>query len=122
MTYATWLDAIDSNGFDEWTRMTLVIEAQRTRFPGDLPAGFEFLGGGFLDLHFENLGLVAADLDAVRLAFVGVGVRVPGTDYRLRNVRSLRSLVEPASGDESAALPDGWRQCVVVLADDAGHA
>jgi hypothetical protein len=117
----TWLDAIDSNGFDEWTRMMLIIEAQRTRFPGDLPAGFEFLRGSFLDLSFENLGLAAADLEAVRLAFVGVGVRVPGTDYRLRNVRPFRSLVEPASGDESVALPDGWRG-VVVFATDEGHA
>ena len=122
MTYATWLDAIDANGFDDYTRTVLIIEAQRTRFPGDLPAGFAFLSGGFVDLGFEKLGLAAADLDAVRLAFVGVGVRVPGTEYWLRNVRSLRSLVEPASGDESVALPDGWRQCVVVSADDAGHA
>ena len=118
----TWLDAIDSNGFDEWTRMTLIIEAQRTKFPGELPAGFGFLGGGFVDLHFESLGLAAADLDAVRLAFVGVGVRVPGTEYRLRNVRPFRSLVEPASGDESATLPGHWREGVVVVAHDAGHA
>ena len=118
----TWLDAIDANGFDEWTRTTLIIEAQRTRFPDDLPPGFEFLRGPFVDLGFDHLGLAAAELEAVRLAFVGVGVRVPGTDYRLRNVRPGRSLVEPASGDESVALPDGWRQCVVVFATDAGHA
>ena len=120
MTHATWLDAIDSNGFDDYTRTLLIIEAQRTRFPGDLPAGFGFLGGGFVDLHFEKLGLAAADLDAVRLAFVGVGVRVPGTDYRLRHVRPFRSLVEPASGEELATLPDGWRG-VVLFATDAGH-
>lgn len=93
----------------------LVAEAQRTRFPGDLPAGFEFLRGGFVDLGFETLGLAAAELDAVRLALVGIGLRVPGTEYRLRNVRPFRSLVEPASGDESVELPDGWRQCVVVV-------
>ena len=94
----------------------LVAEAQRTRFPGDLPAGFEFLRGGFVDLGFEKLGLAAAELDAVRLAFVGIGLRVPGTEYRLRNVRPFRSLVEPVSGDEPVTLPDGWRQCVVVIA------
>ena len=93
----------------------LVAEAQRTRFPGDLPAGFEFLRGGFVDLGFGTLGLAAAELDAVRLALVGIGLRVPGTEYRLRNVRPFRSLVEPASGDESVELPDGWRQCVVVV-------
>ena len=118
----TWLDAIDSNGFDDHTRVTLIIEAQRTKFPDELPAGFGFLGGGFVDLHFESLGLAAADLDAVRLAFVGVGVRVPGTIFRLRHVRPFRTLVEPASGDESAELPDGWRQCVVVFGNDEGHA
>ena len=93
----------------------LIAEAQRTRFPGDLPAGFEFLRGGFVDLGFETLGLAAAELDAVRLALVGIGLRVPGTEYRLRNVRPFRSLVEQASGDESVELPDGWRQCVVVV-------
>ena len=118
----TWLDAIDANGFDGWTRTTLVAEAQRTRFFGDLPPGFEFLSGGFVDLGFEHLGLAAGELEAVRLAFVGIGVRVPGTDYRLRNVRPFRTLVEPASGDEPAVLPDRWRQYVVVLATDAGYA
>ena len=44
----------------------LVAEAQRTRFPGDLPAGFEFLRGGFVDLGFETLGLAAAELDSTR--------------------------------------------------------
>ena len=118
----TWLDAIDANGFDGWTRTTLIIEAQRTRFPGDLPPRFEFLRGGFVDLGFEKLGLAAAELDAVRLAFVGIGVRVPASNYRLRNVSPGNSVVEPASGDEPVALPDGWRQCVVVFATDAGYA
>jgi len=118
----TWLDAIDANGFDEWTRTTLVIEAQRTRFPGDLPAGFEFLRGPFVDLCFEHLGLAAAELEAVRLAFVGIGVRVPGSDYRLRNVRPFRSLVEPASGDETVSLSDGWQHGIVVFATDGGYA
>ena len=101
----TWLDAIDANGFDGWTRTMLVAEAQRTRFPGDLPAGFAFLSGGFVDLGFENLGLAAAELKAVRLAFVGIGVRVPVTNYRLRNVGPGRSVVEPASGDEPVHFP-----------------
>ena len=121
MTEVTWLDAIDANGFDEWTRMTLIIEAQRTKFPGDLPAGFEFLGGGFVDLGFENLGLAAADLDAVRLAFVGVGVRVPGTSFRLRNVRPFRTLVEPADGGGAATLPGHWREGVLAFGRDGTH-
>ena len=58
----------------------------------------------------------------MRLAFVGIGVRVPGTDYRLRNVRPGRSLVESASGDESVALPDGWQKGLLVFATGLGHA
>jgi len=118
----TWLDAIDGNGFDDWTRTLLINEAQRTKFRGDLPPGFECLRASFLDLGFETLGLAAEELEAVRLAFVGIGVRVPGTDYRLRNVRPGRSLVESASGDESGALPDGWRQGIVVFDSDQGNA
>lgn len=86
MTTTTWLTAIDARGFDDWTRATLITEAQRTRFPGDLPEEFEFLAGGFVDLGFGNLGLAADEPDALRLAFVGTGVRVPASNFRLRNV------------------------------------
>lgn len=114
MTATTWLAAIDASGFDGWTRAILINEAQRTRFPGDLPAGFESLAGGFADLGFENLGL-----DAVRMAFVGIGVVAPGTRHRLRNVRPGLSVVEPSVGGEEVALPDYWRQGVLVLGNDA---
>ena len=93
----------------------LIREAQRTRFPGQLPAGFDFLRGPFVDLGFENLGLAATELDAVMLAFVGAGVRVPGTDCRLRFVRPVLSVVEPADGTEAATLPGHWREGVVVV-------
>lgn len=112
----TWLDAIDANGFDGWTRTMMIREAQRTRFPGHLPAGFEFLRGPFVDLGFDRLGLGAAELDAVLLAFVGTGVAVPGTPCRLRFVRPVLSVVEPADVGEGTALPTGWRECVVVVA------
>ncbi len=52
----TWLDFIEARGFNGWTRTQMVREAQRTRFPGDLPAGFGFLRGPFVDLGFEKLG------------------------------------------------------------------
>ena len=121
MTATTWLAAIDANGFDGWTRATLITEAQRTRFPGDLPAGFEFLGGGFVDLGFDNLGLAPPELDAVRRAFVGIGVRVPGTNYRLRNVGPGRSVVEPKSGREAAALPEHWRRGITMIDGIGSH-
>ena len=112
----TWLDTIDARGFGGWTRMMMIREAQRTRFPGKLPPGFEFLGGGFTDLGFDRLGLEAAELDAVLLAFVGVGVAVPGTPWRLRFARPVLSVVEPADGGEAATLPGHWREGVVVVA------
>lgn len=111
----TWLAAIDANGFDEPTRTVMIREAQRTRFPGHLPAGFEFLRQPFVDLGFDRLGLAPAHLDAVRRAFVGTGVRVPGTGFRLRCVRPVLSVVEPADGSETATLPDRWRQGVAVV-------
>ena len=112
----TWLDAIHARGFVGWTRTMMVREAQRTRFPGELPPGYEFLGGGFVDLGFDRLGLPAAELDAVLLAFVGIGVAVPGTTWRLRFVRPVLSVVEPTDGNEAATLPGHWREGVVVVA------
>lgn len=112
----TWLEAIDANHFDGWTRTMLITEAQRTLFSDHLPAGFEFLGGGFVDLGFETLGLSAVELEAVRLAFVGAGVTVPVSDHRLRNVSPGRSVVEPKDGREAAALPDHWRRGITVIA------
>lgn len=105
----TWLNAIDANGFDGDVRTMMIREAQRTRFPGDLPAGFEFLRGPFVDLGFDRLGLEPADLDAVLRVFIGTGIRVPGTGFRLRFVRPVLSVIEQADGDERAILPDGWR-------------
>ena len=114
MAETTWLASLEARGFDGGTRRMLVAEAQRTLFPRHLPAGFEFLGGGFVDLGFDRLGLEAADLDAVRLAFVGVGVTVPGTPWRLRFARPVQSVVEPADGREAVTLPGHWREGVVV--------
>lgn len=112
---ATWLDAIDANGFDGWTRQMLVTEAQRTRFPGDLPPGFGFLRGAFADLGFDRLGLTRGELDAVLGAFVGAGLAVPGSACRLRLVRPVQAVVEPADGGEAATLPTHWREGVVVV-------
>lgn len=113
--FKTWLEAIDSNSFAPWTREMLVREAQRTHFVGSLPAGFEFLRGAIVDVGFERLGMADQELRELRLAFVGAGVVVPGTPYRLRCVRPARSVVEPADGTEGGTLPAHWRQGVVVL-------
>lgn len=117
----TWLAAIEANGFDGEVRTMMIHEAQHTRFPGYLPAGFECLRGPFADLGFDRLGLAAADLDAVLLAFVGTGVRVPGTNFRLRCVRPVLSVVEPADGNEAAILPDDWQRGVVPIVEPDTH-
>lgn len=111
----TWLATLDARGFVGPTRTLLISEAQRTRFPGHLPTGFESLRGPLVDLGFDRLGLAPDALDAIRLAFVGSGVRVPGTGYRLRCVRPVLSVVESAAGDEGATLPDHWRRAVYHL-------
>jgi len=88
----------------------MIHEAQRTRFPGSLPDGFDCLRGSFVDLGFDRLGLEATKLDVVLLAFVGKGVAVPRTPWRLRFIRPVLSVVEPADGSEAVTLPGHWRE------------
>src|SRR5690349_9752515 len=102
MTVETWLGTIEARGFGVCTRAMLVAEAQRTRFPGNPPPGFDFLHGAFVDIGFDRLGLSDMELDAVRLAFIGTGLAVPGTPFRLRCVRPVMSVVEAAGGSEDA--------------------
>jgi hypothetical protein len=80
---------------------------------GKLPEGFEFLEGT-TDLGFEDLGLPPDQVREIQAAFLRGGVRVPGTPYRLRLERVFWSFVELADGEETAILPDHWREAVVV--------
>ena len=114
----TWLDAIEANHSDSWTREMLIQEAQRTHFIGNLPAEFAFLRGAILDLGFEKLGLPPEELAKVRRAFISSGLAVPGTSHRLRNLRPAHSLVEPTDWTEGATLPGHWREGVLVIAND----
>jgi hypothetical protein len=61
MTDATWRTAIESKGVSGGSR-TLVTEARRTRFPGDLPTGFEF-PQPFVGLDFLYLGQPDKEFD-----------------------------------------------------------
>lgn len=116
--YKTWLEAIEANHTDPWTREMLIREAQKTSFRRPLPRGFAFLGEGFVCLGFECLGLLAEDEWSLAVAFAAGGVAVPGVPYRLRNVRPLRSVVEPTDWTERATLPAHWRQGVLVMGWD----
>jgi hypothetical protein len=119
--FKTWLEAIEANHTAPWTREMLIREAQKTGFHRPLPPGFQFLGGGFVCLGFECLGLSAEDEWKLAVAFVAGGVAVPGTPYRLRNVRPLRSVVEATDWTEQATLPGHWRQGVLVMGRDARY-
>jgi hypothetical protein len=116
--FKTWLAAIEAGFPDQpWLRELLIREAQKTGFHRPLPPVFEFLGG-FVCLGFACLGLPAVDERKLAVAFVAGGVAVPGTPYRLRNVRPLRSVVEPTDWTEQATLPAHWRQGVLVMGRD----
>jgi hypothetical protein len=74
-----------------------------------------FLCPGRVDFGFENLGLSEADHKALLLAFVGDGVAVPDTPYKLRYTgMMMATVVEPATGQEPF-LPDHWKQAVLVI-------
>jgi hypothetical protein len=115
--FRTWLEAIEANHFDEWTREQLISEMPHTYFVGNLPPDFAFLQGRYVDLGFENLGLTPEEHRKIMLAFGGVGVQMPDTQLRLRFAYP-NTVVEPVDGTEQAVLPDDWRQAVIVTNND----
>jgi hypothetical protein len=52
----TWLERVEANRFDDWTRERMIKETPHTYFIGYLPVALAFLQGRFVDLGFENLG------------------------------------------------------------------
>jgi hypothetical protein len=102
---------------DPWSRGVCINEAMLTHFVAPVPEELAFLSGGLADLGFDNLDLPPQEQNKILLAFVGRGVRVPGTPYRLRNW-GITSLIEAADGGEKATLPDGWRQALLVPTRD----
>lgn len=113
MNFRLWLESVEPSP----ERQMVLLEAPHTRIVGDLPAGFDFLKGEFVDLGFEDLPLPQPEKMAVYRAFMGKGVGVPGTHFRLRQDFPGSTLVEPADGTEQASLPDEWRGAVVVIGD-----
>ena len=83
-----------------------------------VPAGLSFLHGD-VDLGFENLKLATQQQNALRAAFDGDGVAVPGTGQKLRRLpTSSVAVVEPASGKEPL-LPAHWKRGVYTLVGNA---
>jgi hypothetical protein len=94
--------------------MQLMEMAPHAEFQ-QVPPQFSFLQGD-VDLGFENLGLSPQQQHALRTAFEGDGVAVPGTTYKLRRLpNSTVGVVEPATGQE-AVLPGDWKQGLYTLA------
>lgn len=114
----TWLERLEANRFDEWTRERMVAEIPHAYFLGFLPLALAFLRGRFVDLGFENLGLSPQEHRAILLAFGKTGVGIPGTQLRMRFIYP-HAEIGPIEGNESASLPEWWKEGVLVV-DDQG--
>jgi hypothetical protein len=114
----TWLERVEANRFDDWTKEHMIKEMPHTYFIGSLPLALAFLQGRFVDLGFENLGLSSPEHRAIMLAFGGTGVCIPGTQLRMRYAYP-HAVIEPVDGSETATLPTWWKEGVLVT-DDQG--
>lgn len=114
----TWLERLEADRFDDWTRERMVADMPHTYFIGFLPLALAFLQGRFVDLGFENLGLSSQEHRKLMLAFGGTGVSIPGTPFRMRFVYP-HAEIESAEGSESATLPEWWKEGVLVMDDQS---
>lgn len=114
----TWLERVQANRFDEWTKENMVNEMPHTYFIGYFPLALVFLQGRFVDLGFENLGLSSQEQRQIMLAFGGTGLCIPGTQLRMRFAYP-HAEIEPIDGTESATLPSWWKEGVLVIDDQS---
>jgi hypothetical protein len=114
----TWLERVEANRFDDWTKEQMIKEMPHTYFLGYLPLALAFLQGRFVDLGFENLGLSSQEYRAIMLAFGGTGVCIPGSPLGMRFAYP-HAVIEPVDGSETATLPIWWKEGVLVT-DDQG--
>ena len=112
----TWLERVDANRFDTWTKEQMIKEMPHTYFLGYLPLALAFLQGRFVDLGFENLGLSSSEHREIMLAFGGTGVCIPGSQLRMRFAYP-HSVIEPVDGSETVTLPTWWKEGVLVTND-----
>lgn len=101
-------------------RRLVLTEAPHTSFSRKtLPPELAFLGGSMVDLGFEDLGLDETTFEQINLHFASVGVRVPGTNYKLRWQGGIRSTVEPLTAEDAdlPVLPEYWEEAVLVLGE-----
>lgn len=115
---STWLERVEANRLDDWTKERMTEEIPHTYFLGYLPLALAFLQGRFVDLGFENLGLSSPEYRAIMLGFGGKGVCILGTQLRMRFAYP-HAVIEPVDGSETATLPTCWKEGVLVT-DDQG--
>ncbi len=113
--FKTWLEALEARHFEPTTMELMLGQMSRVHFQGDLPPGFEFLGGTFVDLGFEDLGISKDEQELVQRAIAGTGLAVPGTPFKMQTHRPFFTYILPSDGSETATLPVGWKQAVAVL-------
>jgi len=116
LNFRTWLERVEDNPFDEWTKERMANEMPHTYFKGYLPLALVFLQGRFVDLGFENLGLSSQEHRKIMSAFGRTGVCIPGTQLRMRFAYP-HAEIEPIDGSESATLPSWWKEGVLVIND-----
>ena len=101
VTSKTWLERLEANRFDDWTKERMIEEMPHTYFLGLLPIALAFLQGRFVDLGFENLGLSAPEHRALVLGFGGSGVCIPGTQLRLVRFQVLGEMERQLQYEDS---------------------
>jgi hypothetical protein len=116
--FRTWLERVEANRFDDWTKERLVNEIPHTYFMGYTPLTLMFLQGRFVDLGFKNLGLLPPEHRKIMMAFGDTGLGIPGTQLRMRFAYP-HAAIEPLDGSETATLPAWWKEAVLIIDDQA---
>lgn len=100
--------------FDKPILEMLLAEAPHTSF-GAVPPELIFLKGGSVDLGFENIQPRETQ-NAIRLAFTQNGVRIPGTNYKMRAEFGMIASIEETKPNENIpTLPPEWSEYVHVI-------
>lgn len=104
--------------FEPEIQEDLLREMPHTRFGYKVPAELSMLAGSWADLNFESLGLPREEQAMLLRAFGGEGVRIPGSDLKLRfsGVLGLTE-IETADGSEPV-LPEHWLEVVYIVDGD----
>ena len=101
----------------EYVQESIIKESSRTLIRGPLPPELAFVGGAlhFTDLGFGNLELAEAEQRTIYEAYMGEGIGVPGTPYKLRYISTMVAVIEPNEPPVAVSLPADWAEVVLVF-------